>query len=130
MGAAGIILYTPGQDSLQTMFFNGFHTFMEAPKVVLDSEDKFQPMINMQFVAYAHQDFIKDVLKTSKQEINKLHKLMKEGHKVSRKLKGEMNYSFQSSFEFSDCKNIVGVLPGTDAELKDEYIVVLLTLTI
>ena len=124
MGAAGIILYTPGQDSLQTMFFKGFHSFMGAPRVMLDSEDKFQPMINMQFVAYAHQNYIKEVLKTSKQDISKLHKLMKEGHKVSRKLKGKINYSYQSSFESPDCKNIAGVLRGTDPKLKDEYIVV------
>lgn len=123
-GAKGIIMFTPNMDEMQDMMFKGFHSFLGSPKLRINDNKSFKPMIPMEFVAYAKKDFIKDLLALNHIKLKKKIKAMAKGKFVSKVLKSTLKYEYETNFENSDCKNIVALLPGTDPKLKNEYVVV------
>lgn len=123
-GAKGIIVFTPNMDEMQDRIFKGFHSFLASPKIRIADNNSFKPMIPMEFVAYAKKTFVKDLLALNRIKLEKKIKAMAKGKFVSKQLKSTLKYKYETSFENSDCKNIVALLPGSDPKLKDEYIVV------
>ncbi|MBN2893694.1 MAG: M28 family peptidase [Bacteroidales bacterium] len=125
-GAIGIILFYPGAGALQGLIFKRVSTLLT--EMIFNYKDAsikgamFD--IDIQLAIYAKRDFIKDILKQNDISFKKEFKKMENGENCSKELNSIVNVSFEMKNKVINCKNVVGILPGSDSVLKNEYVVI------
>ena len=123
-GAKGVIAFYPKKGLFQGLIFKSLHEFIGAPKMVIDDSVLNKQFIDIEFLSFVKKDFLKSVFKTSNANFGKEIKAMKNGEFVSKPIDANLTCSYDMNFTSLSCKNVVGVLPGTDSILKNDYIVV------
>lgn len=121
-GAGGIILYSD-KGLWQGTIFKAMHEFISGPRLTLADTSISKPFIDLDIVSFARKEFVSEILALDDIKMNQQHSLMKKGEFVSSDLSASVSCSFKIRQVAKDCKNIVALLPGSDPELKNEYIV-------
>jgi hypothetical protein len=124
-GASGIILFFP-QNLIQKMIFKQLHSFLGEPMVSLRDTSFKDEMFDfdLKVAAIARKDLIKDVFKLNNLNLNKALKKISKGKNSGQYLTGNLVYNYNINNENIDCKNVVGIIPGTDSILSKEYVIV------
>ncbi|MEM8895965.1 MAG: M28 family peptidase [Bacteroidota bacterium] len=124
-GASGLILYYPKAAILQNVIFNKVHGFLSEDLLSL-TDTTVVSLVNVDLnpLLFTKKGFVKDILEVSGLNLKKELKKMENGERVSRILSSDIETSYRLSVDPVASKNIIGLLPGADPELKNEYIVI------
>jgi hypothetical protein len=125
-GAVGIIIYFPKYALFQNKImkqiqyvFDAFTLYYSDPEIEGEMFD-----FNIPIAIFAKLQRIEEVLEQNEIHLKKELKKMEKGEFVSRALESKMSIKYQVTQTFFDCKNVVGLLPGSDPILKNEYLVI------
>lgn len=123
-GASGIILFYPELGILQNSIFKRIHGLLNMRMLYFQDTTFHGEMleIGMDLGAYVRRDLIKDILKINNLSFRKEFKKAEQGINVSKELNCSFSYAYNTKIETIECKNVVGVLPGSDSILKNEYV--------
>ena len=123
-GAGGVILFT-NRGILESLIFKSLHGFFKEPYFDFEEKDISNEMIGngSDLLVFSKRSFLEDAFEMNGVKFNKIIKSMKKGQFVSTPLKSDLHvyYSLHNAKIMS--KNIVAILPGSDPELKSEYLV-------
>lgn len=122
-GARGIIVFST-KKIIQGIIFKKLHKYIGGSRIALSDTSVSKPLVDLDIVAYAKKDLIKDILKADGIDFNKELKSMANGNFRSKVLNADISCSYKLQLKNNDCKNVVGILPGSDIDLKNEYVVV------
>ncbi len=124
-GATGIMIYFPKYALFQNkimskiqMVFDAFTLYYSNPDIKGELFD-----FNITIALFAKLQWIEKVLEQNDIHLKKELKKMERGEFVSRELKSTMQICYKATQTFFNCKNVVGLIPGSDPVLKNEYIV-------
>lgn len=123
-GATGVVLFYPGR-LLQKLAFNNVHGFLSEDILSFKDTSITGAMTDMDidYAIYSKRKLVKKCLKQNKMSLSKEIRKAKKGVQVQKELTSMINCSYDVVFKEQDCKNVVGVLQGSDAVLKHEYVV-------
>lgn len=125
-GAIGAIFYLPYEkgiilDNYNTMrkfYSQTFTTFEDTSLSVKPFKD------DLDFAIFANKEFVNKILQSEKINLSSELTKIKSGSNRSKELKSSLKIVFNVENKIIKTENIVGLLPGTDSILKNEYIVV------
>jgi len=125
-GAKGIILFFPNSNIFQGMIFKQMHGFLKEPTVELADTSMGKSMFNFDLTtaAFVKKELVKDIFKINGLKLKKELKKIAKGNFASRSLDSKLSVAYNINVENFSCKNVVAMLPGTDPNLKSEYVVV------
>lgn len=122
--AGGIILIHPSK-RIQKLVFKQMHSFFKEPMMGLADTSIAKSMFDMDIdmLAMAKYDLIDEVFKTNDLNLKKVLKSIKKGNNENLALGAKFQAQYKAKQEEILCKNVVGLLPGSDSVLKNEYVV-------
>ncbi len=123
-GASGIILFYPESGILQNTIFKSIHGLLNSRMLYFQDTTFHGEMleIGMNLGSYARRDLIKDILKINGLNFREEFKKAENGINISRELDCSFSYAYNVNIKTIECKNVVGLLPGSDSILKNEYV--------
>ena len=126
----------------EVMLTNGLEIFDSSPvgrmKTIYDSQKSWYTMANVKSTfpiakspiqtpqAEISHEIATDILGVSKAEIAEMFNMIKQGKQINSKDVADVRVRFDveiDSFE-TNTRNVIGVVEGSDADLKDEYILI------
>ncbi|MBN1949976.1 MAG: M28 family peptidase [Bacteroidales bacterium] len=124
-GVAGVMLYVPIKLA-ETPIFNSLHGQLATDYWTINADSVQAQVfdIGLDFISLAKSDQVKAMLAQNGKKYRKVRKAVKRGEFQSFELPGDFQLKYESEQPDMTCNNIVGLLPGSDPELKDEYVVV------
>jgi len=101
------------------------HGFLKEPTMALADTSIGKSMFNfdLKTAAFVKKELVKDIIKINGLKLKKELKKIKKGEFASRSLYSKLKVAYNINVENIDCKNVVAVMPGTDPNLKSEYVV-------
>jgi len=78
----------------------------------------------LKFTLLCSRNFIKKLMKQEGKKFSKIEAKLLKGKNASFEMKTKVSAKFDSKQESFTCKNVVGILEGSDPKLKEEFIVV------
>ncbi len=125
-GASGIILFYPKAALFQNLIFKNVHGYLSKKMLFLaDTTIKGSIVdIDLKLPVFAKKKFIKDIFKLNDLNLKKELQTIAKGHNSSKELESVVNCSYELKMDSIFSKNVVAVLPGSDVNLKNEYVVV------
>ncbi len=124
-GASGVVLFYR-QGIIQKLFMNQIHEFLKEPVYGINNISKPNPMLtyDAQLVAFAHRKLVKNIFKAEDLHFKDYLTQLKDGQKASFESKTILQYEYQVKLSPLPCRNVIGLIEGSDSELKNECIVV------
>jgi Zn-dependent M28 family amino/carboxypeptidase len=101
------------------------HGFLQQPTMALADKSLGGDMFDfdIETAAFVKKELVKDIFKLNGLRLKKELKNIAKGEFASKNLESKLNISYTINVENINCKNVVAVLPGSDPELKSEYVV-------
>ncbi len=125
-GATGLILFYPKAGLLQNVIFNRVHGFLSKSmlSVADTSIESFIGLPELKLLLFSKKKFIKKVFNQNGFNLQKTLNQMEKGKVISLLLGTSIHCSYTLSNKSLKSKNVVALLPGSDASLKNEYVVI------
>jgi hypothetical protein len=126
MGASGLILFYPKAGLLQGKIFNKVHGFLSQKMLTLTDTSIENSVISnagLRLLCFAKKDLIKDIFMQNGMSLRKALGAISLGENASRILNTKLHCNYKLEVEPVKSKNVVACLPGSDAVLKNEYVV-------
>lgn len=124
-GASGIILFYPKADLFQSAIFRNVHGFLSEEMLFLadSSIDKSVISADLKLLFFAKKKFIKDLFTLNGLSLKQELRYIAKGKNASRELGATLHCYYDLDNDPIISQNVVALLPGADAELKREYVV-------
>ncbi|MEM8509550.1 MAG: M28 family peptidase [Bacteroidota bacterium] len=123
-GASGLILFYPKASLFQDMIFKRVHAFLSEGMLTLsDTSVKSLVTVDLEVLLFAKKGWVRDLFRINGLNLGRELRNMARGYRSSQRLTATLGCSYTVRNKAIHSKNIVGVLPGTDPKLKNEYVV-------
>jgi hypothetical protein len=92
---------------------------------ILNAENKQKQFFefDLDMIAMMKTETLEKILTVNGKSLKKIKKEMKAGSFKSFELEGQFNLNCKPEFKERNCRNVAGLIRGSDPELRDEYIV-------
>jgi hypothetical protein len=124
-GANGIILFYPKAGLFQNLIFKKVHGFLSKHMLSL-ADTSIQASIvdiDLKLAIFAKKEFIKEIFALNGLSLKKELRNIAKGNSSSQEFASELNCSYKVEKYSIISKNVVALLPGSDTNLKNEYVV-------
>jgi hypothetical protein len=124
-GASGV-LFVNKIGILQKLILKHIHAFFSEPVYAVEGMERENPVLGFdsKLVAFANRRFVKKIFKAEDRNLRKYLKNIKKGIPASFEMKSTLNLKYETESEKAHCKNVVALIPGSDPQLRDEYIII------
>ena len=124
-GANGIILFYPKAGLFQNIIFKIVHGFLSKKMLSLaDTSIKASIVdVDLNLAVFAKKSFVRQIFKINGLSLRKELRNISKGKSSSKELASVINCSYKVNKDSIISKNVVALLPGSDANLKNEYVV-------
>lgn len=123
-GAKGVLLFSPVKLFNKDKEFSKYHRWLGGSRLYISETAYNKKRNDLDMMYVARQSLIKILFKKSGLNLRKELRKIKRGETRSQPLNASISCSYEMTFENQDCNNVVGLLPGTDSLLKNEFVVV------
>jgi hypothetical protein len=123
-GVSGVIMFSK-MNILQKVIFKSIHSFFKEPYFDYEESDISNPMLSFgaKLIVFSKKDFIEDIFKLNALNYKNTIKSMEKGQFKAIAIESGLEVQYSARIKDINCKNIVAMLPGSDPNLKSEYLV-------
>ncbi len=125
-GADGLLLFYPKANLFQKIIFKKVHGFLSTEMLAL-ADTRIKSSIGndeLKLLLFAQKGFVRKIFKLNGLRLKSALRKIAKGKLASRALSSEINCSYELKNDSLESHNVVALLPGTDARLKEEYVVI------
>jgi len=123
-GAKGVVLFAPIKLFKKDTEFAKYHRWLGGSRLYISDPAYDKKRNDLEMMYIAKHSIIKKLFRKSGLNLRRELKKIKRGENRSQVMNAQVSCSYEMTFENSDCKNVVGLLPGTDSTLQSEFVVV------
>lgn len=123
-GARGVVMFSPGKWRKEKKEFAKYHRWLGGSRMYISDPEHEKKRNDLEMIYILKESKVRKLFRKSGMNLRRELRKMKAGETRSKPMNAEVSCSYDMRFENNDCKNIVGLLPGTDSLLQNEYVVV------
>ncbi|MCF7808815.1 MAG: M28 family peptidase [Candidatus Marinimicrobia bacterium] len=123
-GAKGAILFSPAKWRERTEEFGKYHRWLGGSRLYISEPELDKRRNNLDMIYILRESMARKLFRKSGLNLRRELRKLKKGEPRSQDLNASVSCSYDLTLENNDCKNVIGLLPGTDSLLKHEYVIV------